>query len=99
MARDSIVHVIIVLVIGVAICSVNPESQKAISEKHWTTFYHIASGQLEECLRKCKIRYETNQKMRKKCIIECIVAECNSRYSEKKDRKLCIRTLYAKYIG
>ncbi|QHO11498.1 uncharacterized protein DS421_15g498630 [Arachis hypogaea] len=66
MARDSIVHVIIVLVIEVAICSVNPESQKAIIEKHWTTFYHIASGQLEGCLRECKIRYETNQKMRKK---------------------------------
>ncbi|MED6221268.1 hypothetical protein PIB30_052766 [Stylosanthes scabra] len=101
MARKSVIHVIIiVLIIGIVICSAKMEFEKGIIGRPWATtlFYHITSSQIEECIKECEQRLRSNPEKMRHCMLECVIVECMGRYrKDKNKRDACIEQLYAMY--
>ncbi|MED6125751.1 hypothetical protein PIB30_071661 [Stylosanthes scabra] len=99
MARKSVTHVIIILMIGLIICYYKVKFEKAIVvEGHCATFYDVAASKLGECIKECEIRHENDSEKKKKCILECINVECMRRYpADKTKRDACVDEIYNKY--
>ncbi|MED6127061.1 hypothetical protein PIB30_084499 [Stylosanthes scabra] len=91
MARNSEAYVIIILIIGIAICSGNNvEFEKSIIEKQpWTTLlYHTAASphNVKLCIANCvRIYLDISREEMSHCISRCIVDECTRRFPKKKD--------------
>ncbi|MED6177836.1 hypothetical protein PIB30_101753 [Stylosanthes scabra] len=100
MARNtgSYVIIIIILTIGVVICSENVEFQKTIIEIPSTTLYPTSNNSssskpkqtLEECVKNCRKKLKRfgfflRKKMNREtmdCIFDCVLTECSLRFPE-----------------
>ncbi|MED6148735.1 hypothetical protein PIB30_055643 [Stylosanthes scabra] len=99
MARNTVIHVITLLIIGIVICSAKVEFQKAIIiERPWATSYHIASThKREEWIKQCQQGFLNNPETMKPCILKYVIVECMRRYpKDKKKIDACINELYPK---
>ncbi|QHN97631.1 uncharacterized protein DS421_18g629040 [Arachis hypogaea] len=104
MAKTSVMHAIILLMIGVLICIGSAKFHENIPMKSWATpsYYIIAGGRgrtaLGKCTKYCRDEYAEDLRKTKECIKKCVVLECEERHgNDPRKKKECINKLYARF--
>ncbi|QHO32097.1 uncharacterized protein DS421_8g247110 [Arachis hypogaea] len=103
MGKTSVMHAIILLMIGVLICNGTAKFHENIPMEYWASpSYYIAEKRgrtpLGKCTKYCRDEYAEDLRKTKECIKKCVVLECEERHgNEPRKKKECIDKLYARF--
>ncbi|MED6193283.1 hypothetical protein PIB30_017864 [Stylosanthes scabra] len=98
------IAIIMLLAMGVIVCSAIAESSNIIFEGYWvssSSSYHDTES-LKKCIQECKVRHPLNHdnKATKTCTMHCCVEECRRRLEPRDPKKFtnCVENLFATYV-
>ncbi|MED6203878.1 hypothetical protein PIB30_003617 [Stylosanthes scabra] len=102
MAKNGVTLGIVMLIIGMSICSANSESYNTIVEYNDVVFKNVymVSPMMINCLAQCHNHHPHNPEKKKNCNKECCDIECHEwipHHNEKFDE--CIKKLYDLYVS